>query len=80
MKLDWHDASLTASTDLGEALDRFRAVVEDSPQVTTNEEPVSEFVDRAEGDRVADAIVDHSPVFAVRLEGVGVLPKRVGTL
>jgi len=56
------------------------AEVEDPLEVAADEEPVGERAEWAEGDRVADAVVDHGRALAVPLEAMGVLPERVGTL
>ena len=56
------------------------AVVEDPPQVAADEEAVGDRAERAERERVADAVVDDRRVLAVLLEYVRVLPERVRPL
>src|SRR5207342_1640924 len=64
----------------GEARDRLGAVVEDPPQVPTNEEAVGERADRPERNLVANPIADRGLALPVRLEEVRVLPERVRPL
>src|ERR1044072_325330 len=56
----------------------FLTVGEDPREIAADEEPVCDCAERAEGERVADPIVDEGCAVAVRLEEMGVLPERVG--
>ena len=75
------EATLSVATQRAEPFgDGLGPVVEDPPQVAAHEEPVGDRAERPEGQRVADAVVDHGRAVAVLLESVGVLPEPVGAL